>query len=389
MLELRAEDRTRRRELFHVDGAPLPVARHGRRAGSRRDGAPAPHVRDDVAPEARAAHAGEPPRVRAQRRHDARARSRRTSCLNVMPLFHIHGLVAAVLASLVAGGSVVVHPGLRPAPSRRHRSARSEPTWTTAVPTMLPVAARRTRREPGVVRRPRAPLRPLVVCVATGPAARRRSRSARRPGGRGVRDDRGGAPDGEQPAAAGRARAGLGRPGGRARRSRSSTRTASSCPPAMSARSRSAARTSSTATRRTRRRTRRRSRTVVPYRRRGMARRGRLSASSRPASRRSSIAAARRSRRSEVDEVLAAPPGGRAGRDIRAAARASRRGRRCRSRARRGRVRQRAELQIFAGESLAPFKVPRRIVTVDEIPKGATGKLQRIGLAQALGLIGD
>ena len=32
-------------------------------------------------------------------------------CLNVMPLFHIHGLVAAVLASLHAGASVVCTPG--------------------------------------------------------------------------------------------------------------------------------------------------------------------------------------------------------------------------------------------------------------------------------------
>jgi acyl-CoA synthetase (AMP-forming)/AMP-acid ligase II len=32
-------------------------------------------------------------------------------CLNVMPLFHIHGLVAALLASLSAGGSVVCTPG--------------------------------------------------------------------------------------------------------------------------------------------------------------------------------------------------------------------------------------------------------------------------------------
>jgi acyl-coenzyme A synthetase/AMP-(fatty) acid ligase len=30
--------------------------------------------------------------------------------------------------------------------------------------------------------------------------------------------------------------------------------------------------------------------------------------------------------------------------------------------------------------------VPRKIVLLDEIPKGATGKLQRIGLAQKLGL---
>jgi acyl-CoA synthetase (AMP-forming)/AMP-acid ligase II len=44
------------------------------------------------------------------------------------------------------------------------------------------------------------------------------------------------------------------------------------------------------------------------------------------------------------------------------------------------------ELRGFAGSRLADFKVPRRIVFVDEIPKGPTGKLQRIGLAASLGL---
>ncbi len=32
------------------------------------------------------------------------------------------------------------------------------------------------------------------------------------------------------------------------------------------------------------------------------------------------------------------------------------------------------------------MKVPRKILFLDEIPKGATGKLQRIGLAKKLGL---
>jgi oxalate---CoA ligase len=44
------------------------------------------------------------------------------------------------------------------------------------------------------------------------------------------------------------------------------------------------------------------------------------------------------------------------------------------------------ELQDFVGGRVADFKVPRRILILDEIPKGATGKLQRIGLAQKLGL---
>ena len=32
-------------------------------------------------------------------------------CLNVMPLFHIHGLIAAVTASLTAGASIWCAPG--------------------------------------------------------------------------------------------------------------------------------------------------------------------------------------------------------------------------------------------------------------------------------------
>ena len=43
-------------------------------------------------------------------------------------------------------------------------------------------------------------------------------------------------------------------------------------------------------------------------------------------------------------------------------------------------------LRDFAGQRLADMKVPRKILFLDEIPKGATGKLQRIGLAEKLGL---
>ncbi|MFZ4480149.1 MAG: condensation domain-containing protein, partial [Rhodoferax sp.] len=56
-------------------------------------------------------------------------------CLNVMPLFHIHGLVAALLASLRAGASVVCTPGFDQA-AFFDWIARSRPTWTTAVPTL-------------------------------------------------------------------------------------------------------------------------------------------------------------------------------------------------------------------------------------------------------------
>jgi acyl-CoA synthetase (AMP-forming)/AMP-acid ligase II len=44
------------------------------------------------------------------------------------------------------------------------------------------------------------------------------------------------------------------------------------------------------------------------------------------------------------------------------------------------------ELRAYLSEQLALFKVPRQIVFVAEIPKGATGKVQRIGLADRLKL---
>ena len=43
-------------------------------------------------------------------------------------------------------------------------------------------------------------------------------------------------------------------------------------------------------------------------------------------------------------------------------------------------------IRKFVGERVADFKTPRRVVILEEIPKGATGKIQRIGLAEKLGL---
>jgi acyl-CoA synthetase (AMP-forming)/AMP-acid ligase II len=45
------------------------------------------------------------------------------------------------------------------------------------------------------------------------------------------------------------------------------------------------------------------------------------------------------------------------------------------------------EIRDFAAERIADFKVPRKVIILDEIPKGATGKMQRIGLAEKLGLV--
>jgi oxalate---CoA ligase len=56
-------------------------------------------------------------------------------CLNIMPLFHIHGLMAAVLATIETGGSLVSTPGFY-APRFFGWLDTFSPTWYTAVPTM-------------------------------------------------------------------------------------------------------------------------------------------------------------------------------------------------------------------------------------------------------------
>ncbi|MGB5381698.1 MAG: AMP-binding protein [Acidimicrobiia bacterium] len=70
-------------------------------------------------------------------------------CLNVMPLFHIHGLVAAVLASLYAGASVVCTPGFA-APEFFGWLELCRPTWYTAVPTIHHAVVERAAREGGI-----------------------------------------------------------------------------------------------------------------------------------------------------------------------------------------------------------------------------------------------
>jgi acyl-CoA synthetase (AMP-forming)/AMP-acid ligase II len=56
-------------------------------------------------------------------------------CLNIMPLFHIHGLIAAVTSSLAAGGSIYCTPGFNSLKVFGWIED-AEPTWYTAVPTM-------------------------------------------------------------------------------------------------------------------------------------------------------------------------------------------------------------------------------------------------------------
>ena len=73
-------------------------------------------------------------------------------CLNVMPLFHIHGLIAATLSSLGAGGSVFCAPGFN---ALRFFAGveESQATWYTAVPTMHQAVLARAPRNSDIIAR--------------------------------------------------------------------------------------------------------------------------------------------------------------------------------------------------------------------------------------------
>jgi len=75
-------------------------------------------------------------------------------CLNIMPLFHIHGLMAAVSASLAAGASVVCSSGFN---ALRFYGWLDEvqPTWYTAVPTMHQAILGRARGHRQIIERMR------------------------------------------------------------------------------------------------------------------------------------------------------------------------------------------------------------------------------------------
>ena len=71
-------------------------------------------------------------------------------CLNVMPLFHIHGLIAAVTSSLSAGASIYCTPGFN-ALRFFHWLEDAQPTWYTAVPTMHQAILPRAERNPEIL----------------------------------------------------------------------------------------------------------------------------------------------------------------------------------------------------------------------------------------------
>ncbi len=71
-------------------------------------------------------------------------------CLNVMPLFHIHGLVGALLSSLSSGASVACTPGFS-ASDFFSWIGEFHPTWYSAVPTMHQAVLGREERNGGII----------------------------------------------------------------------------------------------------------------------------------------------------------------------------------------------------------------------------------------------
>ncbi|MDT8856233.1 acyl--CoA ligase [Paracoccaceae bacterium Fryx2] len=88
-------------------------------------------------------------------------------CLNMMPLFHIHGLIAAVSASLAAGASVWCAPGFDALRFFGWLDA-ARPSWYTAVPTMHQTILARAARNADIIAR--APLRFIRSSSASLPA---------------------------------------------------------------------------------------------------------------------------------------------------------------------------------------------------------------------------
>ena len=77
------------------------------------------------------------------------------SCFNIMPLFHIHGMMGALMASLVSGGSIICSPGFAEDPFFTAQFfpwlIALKPTWYTAVPTMHQAILGNAPRFPDIV----------------------------------------------------------------------------------------------------------------------------------------------------------------------------------------------------------------------------------------------
>lgn len=309
------------------------------------------------------------------------------SCLNMMPLFHIHGLIAAVLSSLAAGASVHCAPGFNALRAFAWLDA-IEPSWYTAVPTMHQAILSRASRNPESVTRARKNLRlvrssssslppqvmaeleetfdaPVVEAYGMTEAAHQMAcnplpPAVRKPGSVGIAagpevrimDENG--PD----------LLPVGGTGEIVIRGPNVTPGYENNPDAnASAFTEGWFRTGDQGVMDDE------GYISITGRLKEIINRGGEKISPR-----------------EVDEVLMdhpavaqavtfAMPHAKLGEDVAAAIVL-----------REGQAAEESEVRAFVAEHLADFKVPRKILVLDEIPKGATGKLQRIGLAEKLGL---
>ncbi|HKV99792.1 MAG TPA: AMP-binding protein, partial [Vicinamibacterales bacterium] len=90
----------------------------------------------------------------------------RDRCFDVMPLFHVHGLIGGALSSLMSGASVICPRGFD-APRFFNAVDALVPTWYTAAPTMHQAIASRAEGHREVLERRR--LRLIRSCSAALP----------------------------------------------------------------------------------------------------------------------------------------------------------------------------------------------------------------------------
>ena len=382
-LGVRASRRPRLAGAFKLTGTGGGRSRAGRPRKRRRYRAHPAYVRHDVAAEDRAALPSQRLCVRARISPRPCASTAADRGLGVMPLFHIHGLIAGLLAPLSRGGTVVCTPGFEALRFFAQMKA-ARPTWVTAVPTMhQAILGRAARNKDVIAAHPLRFLRsssasmppqvigeleavfgaPLIEAYGMTEAAHQMAsnplKGARKPGSVGP--------------AAGPEIAIMGEDGALLKtgeigevviRGLERHRRLREQPDGQ------------------RRRIPQR---VVSHRRQGALDEDRylnLTGRLKEIINRGGEKITPR----EVDEALMDHAGvaqvvtfatkhDMLGEDVAAAVVL-----------REGASATESELREFAAKRLAPFKVPRKIVFLAEIPKGATGKLQRIGLAEKLGL---
>lgn len=129
------EDETAPAGLFHLEGPGLAAAAGTPVFAGSEDVALILHTSGTTSRPKMVPLSGRNVCASAAHIKDALRLSAEDVCLNIMPLFHIHGLIAAVLSSLGAGASVVCSPGFNALRFFAWMEA-ARPTWYTAVPTM-------------------------------------------------------------------------------------------------------------------------------------------------------------------------------------------------------------------------------------------------------------